>query len=192
MKPAGRTTYEFGPFRIDQAERLLRSGPNVVPLPPKALETLMVLLESAGQAVEKEVLIKSVWPDTFVEEGVLTQNISLLRKTLNETPQSRYIETIPKRGYRFVAQVSVNSPSESKERSLIVLPLANLSNDAAQEFFADGMTDELISQLMRAGSLHVFSRTTAMTFKGGNKPIAQIARELKADWVVEEIGRAHV
>ena len=126
-----------------------------------------------------------MWPDTFVEEGALTQNISLLRKALNETPQDRYIETIPKRGYRFIAPVCSNAPVATAERSILVLPLVNLSPDPAQEFFADGMTDELISQLMRTDSLRVVSRTTAMTYKEGNKSIRRIAEELKADWVVE-------
>ena len=185
MKPPGTAAYEFGPFRMDPAERLLRLGPDVVPLPPKAVDTLLVLLENAGHAVEKTALINRVWPDTFVEEGALTQNISLLRKALNETPQDRYIETIPKRGYRFIAPVCSNAPVATAERSILVLPLVNLSPDPAQEFFADGMTDELISQLMRTDSLRVVSRTTAMTYKEGNKSIRQIADELKADWVVE-------
>jgi TolB-like protein/Tfp pilus assembly protein PilF len=186
MGRAERKVYEFGPFRIDPSERLLRRGAKVIPLTPKAIETLLVLAESAGRVVEKDELIKRVWPETFVEEGGLTRNISLLRKVLGESPDddSRYIETIPRRGYRLIAPVS-EIHDETPSRSIAVLPLANLSNDLAQEFFADGMTDELISYLMRIEALHVCSRTSVMVYKGVSKPLRQIARELGVKWVVE-------
>src|SRR6202043_1934112 len=101
-------TYEFGPYRIDSGERLLRRGEELVALSPKIIATLVVLIENAGRMVEKAELMKSVWPDPFVEEGALTRNISLLRKTLGDTgDEPVYIETIPKRGYRFVASVRV-------------------------------------------------------------------------------------
>jgi len=98
--------YEFGPYRIDSAERLLRRGDELIPLPPKVALTLLALVENAGRMVDKSDLMKIVWPDTFVEEGALTRNISLLRKTLGDTgDEPVYIETIPRRGYRFVAPV---------------------------------------------------------------------------------------
>src|SRR5580765_3908706 len=98
--------YQFGPYRIDAGERLLHHGPELISLPPKALDTLLVLLGSAGRMVDKSDLMKAVWPDTFVEEGALARNVSLLRKALEDTgSESRYIETIPKRGYRFIAPV---------------------------------------------------------------------------------------
>src|SRR5712692_4954101 len=95
--------YEFGPFRIDAVERLLFRGSEMIPLTPKATDTLLALASSNGRVLEKDELIKMVWPDSFVEEGGLTQNISLLRKVLGATNgEFQYIETIPKRGYRFV------------------------------------------------------------------------------------------
>ena len=98
--------YEFGPFRIDITDRLLFRGGNAVPLTPKAFDTLVVLVESAGRILEKDDLIKRVWPDTIVEENNLTQNISALRKALvQSTDEKPYIETLPRRGYRFVAPV---------------------------------------------------------------------------------------
>src|SRR5262245_61090440 len=78
--------YAFGPFRIGSAERLLRRGGEVVPLPPKAVDTLLILAESGGRVVGKDELIQRIWPDTFVEEGGLARNISLLRKVLGEDP----------------------------------------------------------------------------------------------------------
>ena len=186
MKQQEKHVYEFGPFRIDPGERLLRRGAKVIPLSPKAIETLLILASSGGRVVEKEDLIKRVWPDTFVEEGGLARNISLLRKVLGEgQDDSQYIETIPRRGYRFVAPVSEVREGSTASRSLAVLPLANLSDDPAQDFFADGMTDELISYLMKIEALRVSSRTSVMLYKGVSKPLRQIARELDVLWVVE-------
>jgi Tol biopolymer transport system component/DNA-binding winged helix-turn-helix (wHTH) protein len=106
MSKQRKPLYEFGPFRLDLAERLLLCDGDPVALTPKALETLVVLVERRGRLVEKEELLKTLWPDSFVEEHNLANNISTLRKALGEaknTPQ--YIETVPKRGYRFVANV---------------------------------------------------------------------------------------
>jgi DNA-binding winged helix-turn-helix (wHTH) protein/TolB-like protein/Tfp pilus assembly protein PilF len=99
-------TYEFGPYRIDAAQRLLHRNGELIPLPPKVASTLLVLLGDAGRLVDKNDLMKAVWPDTFVEEGALTRNISLLRKALGDTADpALFIETIPRRGYRFIAPV---------------------------------------------------------------------------------------
>lgn len=98
--------YEFGPFRLNVTERLLQKRDEVVPLTPKLIDTLVVLVQNTGHVMTKEGLMQSLWPDSFVEESSLTQNISLLRKALAENGSGQqYIETIPKRGYRFVAEV---------------------------------------------------------------------------------------
>jgi DNA-binding winged helix-turn-helix (wHTH) protein len=103
-----RDLYEFGPYRLDASARVLLRDGAVVPLTPKALEILAVLVRNRGELVSKEELMKAVWPDAFVEEGSLTQNISILRKLLGPDAEGRpYIETMAKRGYRFVAQVRV-------------------------------------------------------------------------------------
>jgi len=100
--------YKFGPFRLDGTSRLLFRNGGMVALPPKVIETLVILVENAGELVEKETLLKRVWPDAFVEENSLAQNISLLRRTFGENSSS-YIETVPKRGYRFVAPISTST-----------------------------------------------------------------------------------
>lgn len=98
--------YEFGSFRLDVAERLLLRDGEVVPLKPKAFDLLLAFLQQPGRLVEKEALLKAVWPDSFVEENNLTDNISRLRKALGEGENGqKFIETVPKRGYRFVAEV---------------------------------------------------------------------------------------
>lgn len=108
--------YEFGEFRLDLERNLLLQNDELVPLTHKALETLAVLVENNGRIVEKDEIIRQVWQDTFVEEGSLTRNISTLRKVFGEEPGSnKYIETIPRRGYRFVAKVKALSDAEAKK-----------------------------------------------------------------------------
>jgi DNA-binding winged helix-turn-helix (wHTH) protein/TolB-like protein/Tfp pilus assembly protein PilF len=112
--------YEFGVFRVDAQERLLYREGEVVPLTPKVFETLLVLVQNSGHVLEKTELMSTLWPDSFVEESSLAQNISLLRKALGEGAGERqYIETIPKRGYRFVAQVT-----ETKRETADAVPPA--------------------------------------------------------------------
>jgi len=99
-------SFEFGPFRLDVAERVLTKGQQVIPLTPKAFETLVVLVRNGGRVVEKDELLKEVWPDTFVEEGVLAVNVAAIRKALSNGEEGRsYIETVPRRGYRFIGKV---------------------------------------------------------------------------------------
>jgi len=108
--------FEFGPYRLYRAPTLLLRGEAIVALTPKVLETLKVLVQSAGQPVSKEELLRAVWPDTFVEESNLAQNVSVLRKALGTRPDgSGYIDTIPKRGYRFAGEVKeeVEAPEVS-------------------------------------------------------------------------------
>ena len=107
MSQQDNHSYEFGRFRLKVAERVLLREGELVPLTPKVFDILVTLVEHGGQVVAKDDLMKRVWPNTFVEEGNLTQNISLLRKALGETPGGvQFIETVPRRGYRFVADTS--------------------------------------------------------------------------------------
>src|SRR6267142_2399569 len=98
--------YEFGRFRLDAGERVLLRDSEFVPLTPKVFDILLALVERGGHVVEKDDLMKRIWPDTFVEEGNLTQNVSVLRKALGESPTGpKFIETIARRGYRFVEPI---------------------------------------------------------------------------------------
>ncbi len=106
MSQQARRLYEFGPFRIDTANRLLLRDGKPVTLKPKVVDTLLVLIENSGRVLEKDELIQRLWPDSFVEEGNLTQNIYEIRKALNSGTEEPYIETIPRRGYRFAVQVN--------------------------------------------------------------------------------------
>src|SRR6185436_12908345 len=105
MELKERHLYEFGPFRLEPAEHLLLRNGQVIPLPPKVFDTLLVLVQSSGHLVDKDEMLRRVWPDSFVEEGNLTKNVFLLRKILEDGQETTYIETVPKRGYRFVPTV---------------------------------------------------------------------------------------
>jgi Tol biopolymer transport system component/DNA-binding winged helix-turn-helix (wHTH) protein len=115
--------YELGPFRISVGERVLRREDRIVPLTPKCFDTLLVLAQHAGNVVEKERLMRVVWPDSFVEESNLSQNIFVLRKTLGETPEgAKYIQTIPKRGYRLVVPAAETVPAVTLPEGAASLP----------------------------------------------------------------------
>jgi len=104
VDPTNQSSFAFGEFRLDSVERVLTRAGEPVPLTPKLFDLLLILIENHGHVVAKERLMKEIWPDTFVEEGNLTQNISVLRKILSHNGQ-QYIQTVPRRGYRFVGQV---------------------------------------------------------------------------------------
>jgi TolB-like protein/DNA-binding winged helix-turn-helix (wHTH) protein/Tfp pilus assembly protein PilF len=224
----------FSTFELDlQAGELRRSGIRL-PVQGRPLQVLTLLLRTPGQLVTSEQLRKELWAaDTFVdfEQGVRNA-VARLRAVLGDTAdRPRYVETLPRRGYRFIGAVAsaavqpvpaapggepaprknywrialiafvclvalggpatwiynrFRNPAGVQIKSLAVLPLENLSGDPAQDYFADGITDELITTLAKIDSVKVISRTSVMQYKGvHSKPLPQIARELAVDAVVE-------
>ena len=128
-----RRFYEFGLFRLDLSEQMLLREGKPVPLTPKAIQTLLVLVENSGRTVTKEELLNRVWPDTFVEEITLAQNISTLRKALEDDRiKSKYIETVPRRGYRFVAKVN-EFPSDGVEIVVAAHPILAKAEEASDQ-----------------------------------------------------------
>src|SRR4029453_3799049 len=118
MCASDKRSYEFGSFRLEASEHILLRDGQIVPLSPKVFETLLVLVENSGHVVNKDELYKHVWPDVVVEETNLTKNISILRKVLGECDgEISFIETVPKRGYRFVAPVQESGYENSANRS---------------------------------------------------------------------------
>ena len=105
--------YTFGGFRLDGAERLLYDGDAAVTLAPKVFDTLLMFVRNAGRVLSKEKMLAEIWDDSFVEENNLAQNISQLRRILGETAQTKFIETVPKFGYRFVAEVTAIEKHDS-------------------------------------------------------------------------------
>lgn len=117
MKEQSKRTYLFGVFRLDASERVLYGEKGAVALTPKAFDTLLALVENSGRLLSKEELIERVWPDSFVEENNLVQNISTVRRVLSEqSGGGKFIETVPRRGYRFVAQV-LESSAEAERKA---------------------------------------------------------------------------
>ena len=175
MTTSEKGIYEFGPFRIDMERYLLLRDGETIPLSPKVFETLLFLIQHRGEVAKKDEILESVWPDTFVEEGNLAQNISLLRKALGEEKnEHRYIVTIPGVGYRFVAPVKEyeglppprEEVAEQPVRSIAVLPFKNLAGETANKFFGPGLADALIMRLSSIRYLKV--RPTAAVLKYNN------------------------
>ena len=227
VTPNKKPVYQFGEFHLDTNRYLLLRKGQPVPLTPKLFDVLLVLVENSGNLVLKEELLERVWKESFVEEGNLNRHISSLRKALGESSiNPRFIETVPKRGFRFKAPVTtvggrsgdeITAPSRSPVlwarlavlvsaaavallvyflvvrdvpisadvKSLAVLPLNNFSGDPEQDYFSDGMTEALISNLGLIAGLKVISRTSVMQYKDTQSPLPEIARELGVDVVVE-------
>jgi DNA-binding winged helix-turn-helix (wHTH) protein len=130
MVSGSRVLYEFGPFRVDPDKQILLREDQPVSITPKAFETLLILVRRSREAVSKDELMKAIWPDAFVEEANLSQNIFTLRKALGDTPENRrYIVTLPGRGYRFTAEVRTVMQKgedlviEGRSRSRVVVAL---------------------------------------------------------------------
>jgi adenylate cyclase len=184
VKALRSLAYEFGPYQLDVAGRSLKCGQKMVALPPKAVDVLAELVKRSGEIVGKKELMETVWPETIVEEANLNQMIFLLRRALGAKNGSEYITTVPRRGYRFAGAVRMVEIPCCID-SIAVLPLANLSGDQGQEYFADGITEALITELARIGSLRVVSRTSVMRYKGKTEPVGQIARALRVRGILE-------
>jgi TolB-like protein/Flp pilus assembly protein TadD len=196
MRPSN-SCWLFGPYTLDPTERVLLRGDKPIHLTPKLFDTLLILVRNQGHLVDRETLIRAVWKDTFVEEGNLAHNVSVLRRTLGKNRYGHhYIETVPRHGYRFLStEAGENQPRSSRSkprfprseriRSIAVLPLENLSHDPRQEYFADGMTEALITGLAQIVPFKVISRTSSVRYKGSEKPLPQIGEELDVDAIVE-------
>src|ERR1039458_3021699 len=149
MSNPQQVAYKFGRFCLRPGDRQLLCDDNPVPLAPKMFDTLLLLVESQGRLLEKDEFLKRVWPDSFVEEVALAHAISHVRKALREgTGESSFIETVPKRGYRFLARVEILGAAGHEAAlpvRLAVLPFENLGADPELEYMADGLTDEVIA-----------------------------------------------
>jgi DNA-binding winged helix-turn-helix (wHTH) protein len=184
----------FGVFEVDPLSgELFRQG-SKVKLQNQLFQLLIVLLDRPGEVVTREELRKRLWlEDTFVDfDRGLNKAINGLRATLRDhAKKPRFIETLPQRGYRFIAPVEIAAVDSTNRvpvhsrllpqgapriDSLAVLPLDNHSGDPAQEYFCDGMTEELISAVSKISSLRVISRTSVMMYKGARKSLPAIAK----------------
>ena len=200
--------YDFGPYRLDVLGHVLLRGDNPVALTPKAFDTLVVLVQNSSRVVDKGELLKTVWPETFVEEATLAQNIFTLRRAL-ETDESReYIRTIHKRGYRFMGPVTQvpeegatvpqdqakkqaaqsraaeTAESEKLIRSLAALPLENAAADPTAEYLTDGITESIVNSLSLLPELRVKSCGSVHEYKGRPLVPQKLVHELRVDAVL--------
>jgi len=255
MEPSRpNSVLRFGTYEVSFQSGEVRKAGLRIRVQQQPLKLLEILLEHPGQVITREELRSRVWPDESFGDFDQALNIAIgkVRSALGDSAENpRFIETLPKRGYRFIADVTIvdadarlkrqepaagdqpatdpgdkipdaglavgpnrrvwatrwvigvlalviaslsilsvwrfrsRAPASTGIRSIAVLPLENLSGDASQNYFADGMTDELITDLAQISALRVISRTSVMVYKGARKPLPQIARELNVDAVVE-------
>src|SRR3989475_882004 len=182
---SGRATIRFGVFEADFRAGELRKRGVKIKLQEQPLQILQMLLQHPGEVVARDELRQKIWPaDTFVDfEQGLYNAVKRLRDALKDSAEKpRFIETLSRHGYRFIGTID---EGVRKIQSLAVLPLDNLSRDPEQEYFAEGLTEALITTLAKIGELRVVSRTSAMLYKGVRKPLREIARELEVDAIVE-------
>jgi TolB-like protein/Flp pilus assembly protein TadD len=194
MQPSGPPArkFHFGQFEVDEGARQVYKHGLPILLRGQSFDVLIRLLERQGQVVTREELRSQLWPaGTHVEfEPALNSIVNRLRDALGRgASKVRYIQTVPRVGYRFAGHL-LDSPAESsasRPLRLVVLPFVNMSGDPKQEYLCDGLTEELIGQLamLGCGRLSVIARTSSMHYKGTRKSVAAIARELRVDYVLE-------
>lgn len=194
----GSDSYTFAGFHFSARRKELTRAGSPIPLGSRAADLLSVLLHHAGQTVGKDTLMEAVWPDRMVEENNLTVQLSALRRALGETAGGeRLIHTDAGRGYRFVASVTAaDAPAAElatpavdwlpgKKPSIAALPFDNMSSDAEQVWFADGMVEDIITELSRFRSLFVVARNSSFTYRGKTTDIRAVGAELGVRYVLE-------
>jgi len=193
------TIHDFGPFRLDADAETLFRGDEPVALGQRAVGLLRLLLERAGAPVSKDALIDAAWPGLAVEDSNLTVQIAALRRVFEAIPGgSGWIETLPRRGYRYVGPpVARADPSAdatarasaavalSDTPSVAVLPFANLSGDPEQEYFADGMVEDIVAGLSRIKWLFVVARSSSLAYRGKAVDLKRVGRELGVRYLLE-------
>jgi TolB-like protein/Flp pilus assembly protein TadD len=178
----------FGPFRLDTQRRLLRRSGAVVELGGRAMDMLCVLATARGELVTKDRLMECIWPGQIVEDNTLQAQISAMRRALGDAGP-RHVVTVPGRGYRFVmedpATENLSLETVRARASIVVLPFANLSGDATEDYFADGMVEDIITALSRVHWLFVVARNSSFMFKNRTIDVRTLGQELNVRYVLE-------
>jgi adenylate cyclase len=182
-------SYRFDDVVVDRDLFRLSKGGQPKIIEPRAFDLLIYLIEHRDRVVEKQELFDQVWKGSFVTDNALTQEIMNIRHALgDEAGTPRYIQTVRKHGYRLIADVIESSDaagSANSQPSVAVLPFANLSAAAENEYFCDGLAEELINALTKVRDLRVVARTSAFSFKHQQLDVREIGRRLKAAAVLE-------
>jgi TolB-like protein len=195
--------YLFGSFSLNEADKQLLHNGEPVRIAPKVFDVLLLLIQNRGCLVTKERLLEEVWPDTFVEEANLSVNVTSLRKVLNEGDEWRCIETVPKRGYRFVAPVSEVTYESARARvvrrrshrrnddkrteslnSIAVLPFKNEGCGSAAEYLSAGLMESITNRLSRLRGLRVMARHTVYSCHQFNIDPREVGDKLGVRWIL--------
>ena len=192
--------YFFEHYAFDTDRRELRRGPDVVSTTPQVFDLLDYLIRNRERVVSKDDLIKAIWNGRSVSDAALTTRLNAARGAIGDSgEEQRFIKTLPRKGFRFVGQVrearevAGPNPGDAPENalalpdkpSIAVLPFENMSGDSEQEYFADGMVEEIITALSRFKSLFVIARNSSFTFKGRAVDIKEVGRRLGVRYVLE-------
>jgi TolB-like protein/Flp pilus assembly protein TadD len=183
--------FRFGDHSLDTDRRELRRGDTLVALEPQVFDLLVYLVQNRDRVVSKDDLLEAVWDGRIVSESALTSRITAVRKAIGDDGGTqRLIRTVPRKGLRFIGEVREEveaplAPPPAPRLSIVVLPFENLSNDPEQEYFADGITDDLTTDLSRISGSFVIARSTAFTYKGKPIDVKQISRDLGVRYVLE-------
>src|SRR5215470_2451318 len=189
----------FGDHVLDIERRELRRGAEPISLEPQVFDLLVYLVRNRDRVVSKDDLIDGVWGGRIVSDSALTTRLNAARKAVNDSgAEQRVIRTVSRRGVRFIGEVSEDDgptpvgvapaaikPPIAPRMSIVVLPFTNLSNDPEQQYFADAVTEDLTTDLLRLSGMLVVSRNTAFTYKGNRIDTKQIGRELGVRYVLE-------
>jgi TolB-like protein len=193
------TIYKFGPFNLDADAEILFLGAEPTMLGQRAVVLLRLLLERTGSPVSKDALIEAAWPGLAIEDSNLTVQIAALRRVFEDVAGgATWIETLPRRGYRYVGPLVAtgNPPTEANPQtspalalpdkpSVAVLPFSNLSGDPEQEYFADGMVEDIIAGLSRIKWLFVVGRNSSLTYKEKAVDVKRVGRELGVRYLLQ-------
>jgi TolB-like protein len=195
--------YRFADFALDTARRELRRGTHLVPIAPQVFDLLEYLIKNRHRVVSKDDLIAAIWGGRVVSETALSTRINVLRCAIEDTGKEQHlIRTLPRKGMRFVGivheaqepetPVAAGTVAQPKPAltlpdrpSIAVLPFTNMSNDPEQEYFADGMVDDITTALSRLRWLFVIARNSSFTYKGRPADVKQVGRELGVRYVLE-------
>jgi TolB-like protein len=194
---AGDSVYRFENFIIDLARgQLLCDRGEVVDLRHKSFELLRLFVENPGSLLDRDRINQAIWPDVIVDDNGITQCVRDIRRALHDDAQT-IVRTVPGRGYVFTAKVTAIAGRPGSRLtadvplplpdmpSLVVLPFKNMSSDAEQDCFADGMVEDITTGLSRIRSLFVISRSSAFTYKDRAVDVRQISRELGVRYILE-------
>lgn len=190
--PTGFLCYEFGDYRLDAARRVIRTrdGGRRLVVPPKAFDAAVYLVQHPGRVLSKQEMLAALWPGLVVEENGLTQVISVLRSALGETRgDNRYIVTVPRRGYCFVAAVlrvatSVDTPL-TQGCTVAVLPFDNVSELASDASLATGLAEGILHRLANTAGIRLVAQTSSFTFRGRKLDVREVGRVLGSRYVIE-------